>query len=358
MTDGMLQRLSPSALGQIRSCGYSRFLAISGSRGGPGASNPWARLGDSSHAVLEWAALEAPTLVNAEDLEGLIRQRWSKEVEAQEIESRRHSSEVGYGPAADWPSVAITEERTVIEAERLVQEVAAIPPERCKPEWTLNSEPNRIHGKIDLCLIDSDGGAKVIDFKTGNVTADDVEPGGVYWLQIMLYAALVRAEGLEPTAGEVRPIGRPPVLIDVTDEAIDSALAMSHEALAEYNQSIAAGTPTDLARCSEEACGWCAFTLGCEEYWTAPDELGEIKLIEGVVISVDHSLVGKTALTIEADRGSRAGPTVVAGLHPSSLPNLNDTAVGHRVRIAGLRESGPDSSTLVATFRTRFQLQP
>ena len=219
MTEGMLQRLSPSALGQIRSCGYSRFLAISRSQSGARASNPWARLGDASHAVLEWAATEAPTLVNAESLETLIRQRWAIEVDGQENESRRNSSEVGYGPAANWPSLAITEERTVIEAERLVQEVAQIPPERCKPEWELSSEPNRIHGKIDLCLIDSQGGARVIDFKTGSVTADDVEPGGIYWLQIMLYAALVRAEGLDPTAGEVRPIGRPTMPIDVTDQA-------------------------------------------------------------------------------------------------------------------------------------------
>lgn len=358
MPSGLISLLSPSALQQLRSCGYSKFLELTSSKGGEAPSNPWARLGTTAHEVLEWAATEASELHSSNDLERQARTRWAMAVERQAAASALHPSEAAFGPAATWPFGAMTEERTVIEVERLVEELARVPAERVRPEWHLMSESLGFRGTVDLCIVGQEETATLIDFKSGDVVPEQVEPGGTYWMQIMIYAALVQEQGLTPVSGEVRPIGRKPSAIPITQSDVIDALRLASDTLSDYNAAVNTQDQIRLARCTESACRWCAYTLDCEEYWTAPPELGDIVPIEGVITSIAVSQVGTVSLAVDVESGARRGATVIAGLGSSVVSSSTELPLGRRIRVAGLREGAPGAETLMAAPGTRIRIEP
>jgi RecB family exonuclease len=346
----IIERLSPSTLGALRRCGLSVYLRrSSGAGSGAGPSSPPARLGTAAHEVLEWVANHAPELWTAQDREEQVRSRWTEATKAQESLARRHKQEDGFGPREQWPNFSTIQERVVVEAERLALELHDLPPSRRQAERELRDSDTPLFGTVDLIIVDDADDATVIDHKTAAVSEDDIAEGGKYHAQVLIYAALARDAGLHPTVAEVRPIGRRPISMVVDDTTIDKAIGAALDDLEHYNSMIAAGEALDLARPSADACRWCEFACECPAIWgtTAP-LLEGFQAIEGTVTRVERSNRGSIGLQVDSAAGSMRGPVVVAGLTRHRFPLIDTIKEGQIVRISGLVEAAPNSTTLIA----------
>src|SRR5205823_645738 len=158
---------------------------------------------------------------------------------------------------------------------------------------------------------------------------------GRYRVQLLLYAALVRDLGPTPTAAQVRPLGRMPRFVPVTDEAIDEAVLSARADMATYNEAVRSGAVLTLARPSESACQWCEFLIDCPAIWSDPTvDLGKIKNLEGKVIQLQSDQPERLALRLETANG--ADTVLVTGLSAIRAPALADVAIGDWIRIVGL----------------------
>jgi RecB family exonuclease len=349
MPDALIQVISPSQLGVLRRCRLAAYLAASRSRGhGPSPSNPRARLGTAAHEVLEWAAKNAPALTTSADPEPEIRAAWGRAISKQELLASQVQQEATAGPVSSWPRFAQTQEDVAVEADRLIEELSGVPADCVIAEHEFVGVSAPLRGKVDLVLLDTEQRATIVDHKTASVDDVDVQPGGRFRTQLLIYAALCRDAGYPPHRAEIRSIGRRRVAIDIDDETIDDAVSEAVDELERFNAEVLTHSPIDLASPSEDACRWCEHLVQCPAVWanSAPD-LGGLRAVEGTVVSIESSKVGRVALVLDATLGTDRGRVSIAGLESRRLAILNEIAPGARVRIGGLAEVSPDTGKLV-----------
>lgn len=355
---GLIGKASPSSINALKNCGLAVYRRrIHPRNQGPGPSNPVTRLGTAAHRVLEWIANNVAEYANNPQLEESIRRRWADESTSQEEEAGEQVLERANGPVVRWPKFAQIQEDLVIDGLALAKELAPLPPERVWAEREATNDQGDLGGSIDLVLVNDDNTATVIDHKAGAVTSGDMELGGRYSNQLLLYASLVRDLGPEPTAAEIRPLGRQPFPVEVSDRAIDAAVEAGREEVSTYNTIVRSGNPIQLAKPGEDACRWCEFLLDCEAIWgmDRPD-LGGIETLQGTIQKIETAASGVTALRLK----SSDGPVTVTGLSPTRVPAMREFNVGDAVRIVGLaeREAGsyrPGGSRLDAGLLNTFQ---
>ncbi len=337
---GLIEKASPSSINALKKCGLAVYRRRIHPRDqGPGPSNPVARLGTAAHQVLEWIANNAAECANNPQLEESIRRRWADETRTQEDAAGGQVLERANGPVTRWPKFAQIQEDLVVDGIALAEELAPLPPERVWAEREATSNQGDLGGSIDLVLVDDDNTATVIDHKAGAVTSGDMELGGRYSSQLLLYASLVQDLGPEPTAAEIRPLGRQPFPVEVSDQAIDAAVEAGREEVSTYNAIVRSGNLIQLAKPAEDACRWCEFLLDCEAIWgTGRPDLGEIETLQGTIQKIETAASKVTALRLE----SSDGPVTVTGLSPAQVPAMREFEVGDEVRIVGLtqREQG------------------
>ena len=80
----------------------------------------------------------------------------------------------------------------MIESLRLGEEVSSSPGVERWVERSLSATTPPMRGAPDLIEFGKEG-ASVLEYKSGNVDAVDAEPAGRYGLQVLLYAAMLRA---------------------------------------------------------------------------------------------------------------------------------------------------------------------
>lgn len=355
--DGRLIEVSPTLVVALRRCALA--VRLTRSRRATATSSPSsrpARLGTAAHRVLAWVADDAATQLDPTELEAAVRQRWLEEVAIEEKAAAAWPLESYFGPADEWPAFATTQERLVIEARRLAAELSQTPAAERWVERALSCSDPPMHGSPDLVEIDG-GVARVIEFKTGHVEADDAQPAGRYGLQVLLYAAMVRELGKVVAAAETRPIGRAPLMVGVSNETIDAARVVARTALEEFNEAIETGEIATLARPSGQVCGYCPHTLRCPVLWEGGGaaSLDEMQIVEGVVLRLQHSHSGSTAIEVEATTGTAHGPITLTGLDDRRLPALHELLPGDRVRASGLRRR-PGGAVLAARSGAWVQL--
>jgi hypothetical protein len=325
--------VSPSAVARLQACGLAESRRRTQPHQSP-PSNPITRLGNAAHRVLEWIARSAPELNGQEDAEELIARRWAEEV-AREVEaSESNPLERSYDPAEQWPAYGRISAGLRVDGVALARELADLPIERRLPEKEMASSDRTIRGTADLVVVDDNGATVIIDHKAGEVSEGDVEQGGRYEQQVLLYAAMARDSGLSPTKAEVRPLGRAAKSVELSDERLTTVVDEAHAQMARYNEAVTQGRAVDLAKPSESSCGWCPFILDCPAVWVDPvPDLGELAVVEGEVETV-QVLASSLALKLTSIDGS----ITVTGV-PIADINGRTPAPGDRIRLAGLRQT-------------------
>jgi hypothetical protein len=345
-----LTEVSPTLFGAICRCGLAVQLSRTRRRA-PGVwpSSPQARLGTAVHSVLAWVSNGGLAEILPSELEAVVRRRWCDEVAAGERAAARFPAEAYFGPARRWPGFATIEERLVIEAEWLAAEVADAASVERWVERPLSSAVPPMRGSPDL-VVCRDGGAQIVEFKSGRVEPEDALPSGRYGQQVLMYASMVRDLGVHVAAGEIRPIGRARVAVEITDEAIDQTCVTVGSVVAEFNSAIDADDAARLARPGERSCGFCPHTLRCPALWSdvGLTELGEFEVVQGTVRHVQSARVGSVAVELTATAGTRHGTVTMTGLDPRRLPTVAELGPGDEVRVSGLR-SGPREGSALST---------
>lgn len=327
--------VSPSAVARLQACGLAESR-----RRGPSKdarpSNPVARLGNAAHRVLEWIARSAPELNDRGDAEERIASRWREEVELETQASQSNPLERSYGPAERWPGYGRIAAGVRADGVALAQELAGLPVERRLPERAMQSSDRTIRGTADLVVLDEDGSALVIDHKAGEVSDEDVAPGGRHEQQVLLYAALARDSGLWATKAEIRPLGRATRPVELSEARLTAVVNEAHAEMARYNQAVAQGRVIDLANPSQSSCAWCPFILDCPAVWVSPaPDLGDDAVIEGDVEAI-QALPSSLALKLRTVDGT----VTVTGVSTEDISGRRPT-VGDRMRLAGLRQTSP-----------------
>lgn len=329
-----LEWVSPSAVARLQSCGLAEYRRRSGT-GGQRPSSPHTRLGNAAHRVFEWIALSA-SQINGDDAEALIATRWRDEAQHEFAESLANPYEFSYGSVEQWPTYGRIGAGLKVDGALLAAELADLPQTRCLPEHELQTADGAIRGTADLILLDEEGGATVIDHKTGSVASEHLSGPGGYEQQVLLYVAMARDSGYRPRGAEIRPLGRSPISIDFSSENVDAAVGEAHDQMTRYNEALEADEVIGLARPSETSCGWCPYILDCPAIWnSASPDLGDLLVIEGVVQTV-QTLAASVALKLETGQGD----LLVTGLPSTDVRQVAPTD-GVRVRLSGIRSSAP-----------------
>jgi RecB family exonuclease len=325
----LIEWVSPSAVARLQSCAFAESIRRSPAHG-PAPSNPAGRLGNAAHRVLEWIA-EDPSPLCGTDAEERIGDRWILEVTAEYKASLDNELEPSYGPLETWPGYHRITAAIRVDGASLAWELNGIPRDRRLTEEELATSDSRIRGTADLIVIGDDGTATIIDHKSGAVHAEDVAVGGRYEQQAMLYAAMALDAGMEPRTCELRPLGRAPISIGVSEARVASAREEAKAQMARYNAAIASGNEFSLADPSESSCGWCPYALSCDALWIGESrDLGEFGMVAGTIGTV-QLLPASLALKLE----SEAGELTVTGL-PQTDVKGQLPAKGQTVRIVGL----------------------
>ena len=352
-----LAEVSPTVMAAIRRCGLAVHLSRTYRRHAGGwLSNPSARLGGAAHRVLGWVSAGGCTKLGSFGLEAAVRRRWRDEVIIEEKGAAASPVESYFGPAPSWPGYATTEERLVIEAGWLAAEISSSPEIERWIERPLTSSVPPMRGSPDLVVRSADG-ARIVEFKSGAVGLEDAQPLGRYWLQVLMYAAMVRKLGVRVAGAEIRPMGRARLAVEVTEGAIEQACEVVTAALGAFNSAVDAGETSQLAQPSDDACGYCPHILRCPAIWSAggTKELDELRVLEGTVQRVQQAQVGSVAVELDATGGTRLGVVTITGLDPRRLRAATDLHPGEQVRVSGLR-SRPGGTGLVARPGSWVQL--
>ena len=349
-SDGSVDLASPSMVQTIRRCGFAQYRRLARSHGrGRGSSNPAARLGNAAHEVLEWIALEFRDSRGGGLSEESVRSWWRKAVQQQADYAKDNEVERVFGAPRYWPGYALIEERLVVEFERLMLDKSWLAFGELRPEWNLTSQELGLRGTIDLCVLSTDDQAKLIDYKTGEVKAEDVSGEGRYRQQMLLYAALVLDAGFEPISAEVRPVGRRPIQVEFELTDIESAVDGVRRDVERYNETIAAGSFETLATPSEESCRWCEFAPTCQPMWDALTKNAEgIEAIAGEVDRIDRGNQGYISLRIKVASGSMEGIATLSRLRSDRFPITERIEVGSHILATGFQRSAPDNQVLIA----------
>lgn len=352
-----LAEVSPTLMAAIRRCGLAVHLSRTYRRhAGEWLSNPSARLGGAAHRVLGWVSAGGCTELGSSGLEKAVRQRWRDEVTVEEQAAARSPVESYFGPAPSWPGYATTEERLVIEAGRLAEEICSSPDIERWVERPLTSSVPPMRGSPDLVVRSADG-ARIVEFKSGAVGLEDAQPLGRYGLQVLMYAAMIRQLGIPVAGAEIRPMGRARLTVDVTEGSIEQACQVVAAALEAFNSAVDAGETSRLAQPSDGACGYCPHILRCPAIWDAggTKELDELEVVEGTIKRVQQAQVGSVAVELDATGGTRLGVVTITGLDPRRLNAATDLHPGEQVRVSGLR-SRPSGVALIARPGSWIQL--
>lgn len=352
-----LADVSPTLMAAMRRCGLAVHLSRTHRRRAGGwLSNPSARLGAAAHRVLGWVSASGCAEHDLPGLEVAVRWRWREEVVGEEQAAASSPVESYFGPAPSWPGYATTEERLVIEAGRLATEASSTPDTERWVERPLTSSTPPMRGSPDLVMRSADG-ARIVEFKSGRVSLKDALPLGRYGLQVLMYAAMVRQLGIPVAGAEIRPMGRSPLTVEVTEETIEQACEVVTAALQAFNSAVDAGETSQLARPSDDACGYCPHILRCPAIWAVggTNELDKLEVLEGTIQRVQQAQVGSVAVELDATGGTRLGAVTVIGLDPRRLHAVAALHSGEHVRVSGLR-SRPGGGALAARPGSWVQL--
>lgn len=353
-----LTEASPTLVDALLRCGLAVYLSRR-HRGGAGAfpSSPFARLGNASHRVLAWVAAETQSASLPGDCSDTVRRRWSEETDIEEAAAAGFDVERYFGPINQWPSFATTEERLVIEAERVVADAIHWIGAEWWIERSLAMTSPALHGFPDLVIVDRNR-AHIVDYKSGQVLSEDAKPSGRYGRQVLLYSAMVRSAGFQVESAEVRPIGRPGQPVAVTNATIDDACATAEQAVSTFNSAVAEGKVILLARPGDRACGYCPHALSCPALWDGDggELLDEMHIAEGVVRRVQRAALGSLAVELEVMAGTIQGRLLLTGLDPRRVPVATALQPGDLIRVSGIRVRTRASGAATASPGAWIQL--
>jgi hypothetical protein len=336
--------VSPSLFSRLERCGLAEALSRQRTYGGAQPSRPPARLGTAAHQVLETLLKAILAGDKPQDLRAWVRGEWQSRTAAQQQSAARFDEERVLGPAEGWPGYYDIEARLTIEASRLAHDAATWSTETVHVEQWMEDDGLGLEGKPDLVV--TEGGGRLVDFKSGRPTAADVQPGASYASQIAIYMALLRSHGTHVEEAFIQPLGLKALRVPISehDEAVvaERARLMADQ----FNTAVADGRETDLASPGDEACGWCPHAASCPALWASLDAFTEMNSVEGEVMAVKQSARG-LSVRIQAARGTRVGDVTVIQLR--AVGPLADVGVGDLLRLAGLRAT--DEPEVLASSR-------
>lgn len=344
-----IKELSPTLVASIRQCGLAVYLSRFGNRfGGAATSNPPARLGAAVHRVLAWVSEGGLSDMGQSEIEVAIRQRWMDELAREQRIVSASAVESYFGPATSWPGFATAEERLVVEASWFAAEVREQMSTTRWAEREFTASSPHMRGTPDLILADGDS-ARVVEFKSGTVTAEDAQPSGRYGLQVLLYAWMVIEGGFKIDSCEIRPIGRPRFAVEVSERSIREARETATETLNSFNSAVDTGDVIHIANPNDRSCTYCPHVLRCPALWDANGmrELDDMHVIEGTVSRLQETRFGSIAVEVKGTTGTRAGTVIMHGLEPRKIANLRSLKLGDLIRVSGLRAARTSNALVV-----------
>ena len=212
-------------------------------------------------------------------------------------------------------------------------------------EEELETSDGLLRGEPDLVLLGEN--TTIVDYKTGTVTTDGtVNPN--YVTQLLVYACLVadkfKKEQIEAWLFNLKDGF---ITVDVSEARRATLLEDARRAICQFDEAVPeppSGNP------SNKACGWCKFTLDCAEFWQALED-GRLdgpssgQVLEGKVVGApENARNGRSALSLDANRGSLTGRSVISNIPTQLVQHLQD---GQLVRIIRLRSKRGEESALV-----------
>jgi len=279
---------------------------------------------------------------------------WVDAVAAQWAAARRQPVEAAFGPPDAWPGFNDIRSRLLISSRRLSLEASGWSSRTVLVEEHIQLDGQPVWGTPDLVVGASSGEPGfVADHKSGRVTEADVGPGGDTRAQLLIYARLASLTGIEVGVGQVRPLGRSPIQIEVHWAEVEEVVGEADALRRAFNEKIAIGDAMSLAKPATASCGWCPYAAECPALWVdAPaGTFGPgFQIVSGTVTSVEDNGRGGAALGLEADGGSvPPGRTTVARLSTRRIPAIASLQPGAYVRLAGV--AGEEGSNLVRADR-------
>ena len=212
-------------------------------------------------------------------------------------------------------------------------------------EEKLETSDGLLRGEPDLVLLGEN--TTIVDYKTGTVTTDGtVNPN--YVTQLLVYACLVadtfNKEQIDAWLFNLRDGF---ISVDVSEARRATLLEDARRAIGRFNEAV---PETPSGNPSNEACGWCNFALDCDEFWQALedgrlDDPSSGLTLEGKVVGTpENARNGRSALSLDARRGSLTGHFVVGNIPTQLVQHLQD---GQLVRIIRLRLQRGEESEFV-----------
>lgn len=351
-----IEMASPTLIESLRVCGLK--VAISRSRGGNGASNPWARLGTVAHHLLEMAAL-SQLGTGGDDFAESFDSAWESAVADEARQSVQFPSEARWGEPSTWPSYADKRARTRRRARELSRQVADWTDADVHAEEFLSSDVDRLFGKPDL-IVRLPLPHRIIDYKTGVVTeGDQASLKGSYRRQLLLYAQLERRATPDnpPTHLAVVPLKGDILEFIVDWEEVDAEVVEAGALMDRYNANLA--RPLELANPSPSTCGSCQHAAICPAFWLAADSSWgpEVIAIAGKLQAVMEATDGTVTLEVAASDGTLGqGEFVIKRLPTTTNPGLRSAEVGQLVRLVGGRPGG-DPRTILPSAWSRIAIE-
>ena len=295
---------------------------------GDGTALPPALVGTAIHRCIE-LTFEDPTLK--------VGQAWSRACDEMSAS----------GPD---PRDAASARRSLLRLQRKLPDLTKLIEEHQSTgdplvEERLQSADGLFRGQPDLVLVGQP--TTVVDYKSGTATTEGMVKSG-YEKQLLLYAHLVAdALSADPVEAWLFSLQEGLVRVDVSPERRQEFIDAARGAIRQFEEVVPGrqpGTPSDTA------CEWCNHAPDCDEVWTAfadgrVCDLGGGHAIEGTAIGDPmHARNGKSALSLEAERGTMTGHIMVSDLPTAVAQRFND---GQRLRATRLRQQSEEPAVLV-----------
>jgi CRISPR/Cas system-associated exonuclease Cas4 (RecB family) len=311
----VLRRISPTTAVDLLQCGLrAAFRADPTLNRLPRPPSAAAVLGTSAHELAEAVAGGEFDSVPEDQLSHALHDWWEHRID----EAWRRLQRVPWlgpmPPAARWRRYQQVRTRTLAMAHaqairRRAAEAQSARTVAVEREFATDSPP--LQGRVDRIEASGDQ-VRIIDVKTA-APGEAIKPE--HRVQLLLYAAMLRASGMRPTEAAIQYIDGSRHAFSIAWDEVDELVGTVLRARDAVNSAAQAqgrlGSVAALARPSMDTCRFCRFRICCQPFqdFMATTLNVNSGFLTGEVLGVEQSAAGATIiielLTIESPTSPR-----------------------------------------------------
>ncbi len=324
---------------------------------------PKARLGSTSHTLLERVSKHELDCVPTSERQRRLRELWEEEAGKEGNAARNSELERHFGPPERWPGYNIQKVRAAAAAARILErrdKATGGAEGSALAERFYSAYGGRLRGRVDA-VYSRGGRTEIVDYKTGNIHDEVPGAGSVlkprFRRQLLLYAAMHHDEtGEWPAAGSVVPLSGPREGFRIESAEAEHEARTALGLMELYNERTR--TPglrkESLATPAPAACRFCDHKMSCEPFWdqVSPEwEWAGGEAVQGTVLRLATGGANSWRGEVEVSDG-----TLEKGVHGISGSRQVLLEEGLQFRATNLRTvQGQESLSLGVTDYTVIQ---